>query len=114
MPHGLSVDHEGNVWLTDVALHQVFKFPPGGGDKPSLSLGMELQPGSGKDHFCKPTDVAVDVMTGDIFVADGYCNSRIVKFSAAGDYILEWGKASSYVDRNTVNLYTRCYFYYYL
>ncbi|XP_022106613.1 peptidyl-glycine alpha-amidating monooxygenase-like [Acanthaster planci] len=99
MPHGLSIDSEGNMWLTDVALHQVFKFPPGGGDKPLLSLGTELQPGSGTDHFCKPTDVAVDVMTGDIFVADGYCNSRIVKFSAGGDYILEWGKASSYVGR---------------
>ncbi|XP_038076375.1 peptidyl-glycine alpha-amidating monooxygenase B-like [Patiria miniata] len=99
MPHGLSIDHEGNIWLTDVALHQIFKFPPAGGDKPLLTLGMELEPGSGKDHFCKPTDVAVDPVTGDIFVADGYCNSRIMKFSAAGKYILEWGKASSYVGR---------------
>ncbi|XP_071794148.1 peptidyl-glycine alpha-amidating monooxygenase B-like [Asterias amurensis] len=99
MPHGLSIDHESNVWLTDVALHQAFKFPAGGSGEPLLTLGTEFQPGSGTDHFCKPTDVAVDPASGNIYVADGYCNSRIVMFSPTGDYIKEWGKASSYIGR---------------
>ena len=99
MPHGLSFDHEDNVWLTDVALHQAFKFSPGGGAEPLLTLGTELQPGTGTDHFCKPTDVAVDPETGNIYVADGYCNSRIVMFSASGGYMKEWGKASSYIGK---------------
>ncbi|KAH8305175.1 hypothetical protein KR018_009143, partial [Drosophila ironensis] len=95
MPHGLTVDPEENVWLTDVAMHQVFKFPPrggGGGGKPLLTLGVAFQPGSGK-RFCKPTSVAV-LDNGDFFVADGYCNARILKYSPSGELILSWGQNS--------------------
>lgn len=70
MPHGLTVDHEDNVWLTDVGLHQVFKFPAGK-DEPSLVIGVALEPGNDEKHFCKPTDVAV-ATNGDFFVSDGY------------------------------------------
>nr|NP_001286259.1 Peptidyl-alpha-hydroxyglycine-alpha-amidating lyase 1, isoform C [Drosophila melanogaster]AHN56057.1 Peptidyl-alpha-hydroxyglycine-alpha-amidating lyase 1, isoform C [Drosophila melanogaster] len=91
MPHGLTVDPEDNVWLTDVAMHQVFKFPPRGGDgKPALTLGDAFQPGSGR-KFCKPTSVAV-LDNGDFFVADGYCNARILKYSRKGELILFWGQ----------------------
>lgn len=86
MPHGLTIDHEGNTWLTDVAMHQVFKFPPGE-KKPSLTLGTQFLPGNDDNHFCKPTDVAVD-KDGNIFVSDGYCNNRVVKFSPDGKKIL--------------------------
>ncbi|KAH8253907.1 hypothetical protein KR032_007535 [Drosophila birchii] len=93
MPHGLTVDPEDNVWVTDVAMHQVFKFPPRGGDgKPLLTLGTAFKPGSGK-KFCKPTSVAV-LDNGDFFVADGYCNARILKYSRAGELILFWGQNS--------------------
>ena len=44
MPHGLTVDHEGNLWLTDVGLHQVFKFTPEG--KLLLTLGERAVPGT--------------------------------------------------------------------
>ncbi|XP_060652540.1 peptidyl-alpha-hydroxyglycine alpha-amidating lyase 1 isoform X2 [Drosophila nasuta] len=94
MPHGLTIDPEENVWVTDVALHQVFKFPPRGvGGQPLLSLGTAFQPGAGKRKFCKPTAVAV-LNNGDFFVADGYCNSRIVKYSKEGEQILVWGQNS--------------------
>ncbi|XP_022228749.2 peptidyl-alpha-hydroxyglycine alpha-amidating lyase 1, partial [Drosophila obscura] len=93
MPHGLTVDPEDNVWLTDVAMHQVFKFAPrGAGNKPLLTLGEAFQPGSGK-KFCKPTSVAI-LDNGDFFVADGYCNARILKYSRAGELILSWGQNS--------------------
>ncbi|XP_017027618.1 peptidyl-alpha-hydroxyglycine alpha-amidating lyase 1 isoform X1 [Drosophila kikkawai] len=93
MPHGLTVDPEDNVWVTDVAMHQVFKFPPRGGDgKPLLTLGTAFKPGSGK-KFCKPTSVAV-LDNGDFFVADGYCNARILKYSRAGELITSWGQNS--------------------
>uniref|UniRef100_A0A8B9P7N1 Peptidylglycine alpha-amidating monooxygenase n=1 Tax=Apteryx owenii TaxID=8824 RepID=A0A8B9P7N1_APTOW len=94
LPHGLSIDKNGNYWVTDVALHQVFKL--GADDKePLLILGMALQPGSDKNHFCQPTDVAVDPITGSIYVSDGYCNSRIVQFSPNGLYIKQWGEETS-------------------
>lgn len=94
LPHGLSVDKNGNYWVTDVALHQVFKL--GTKDKePLLTLGVPLQPGSDKNHFCQPTDVAVDPITGSIYVSDGYCNSRIIQFSPNGLYVMQWGEETS-------------------
>ncbi|XP_062368694.1 peptidyl-glycine alpha-amidating monooxygenase isoform X6 [Cinclus cinclus] len=94
LPHGLSVDKNGNYWVTDVALHQVFKL--GANDKvPLLVLGVALQPGSDKNHFCQPTDVAVDPITGSIYVSDGYCNSRIIQFSPNGMYVMQWGEETS-------------------
>ncbi|XP_037979167.1 peptidyl-glycine alpha-amidating monooxygenase isoform X5 [Motacilla alba alba] len=94
LPHGLSVDKNGNYWVTDVALHQVFKL--GANDKePLLILGVPLQPGSDKNHFCQPTDVAVDPITGSIYVSDGYCNSRIIQFSPNGLFVMQWGEETS-------------------
>ncbi|KAM9731597.1 peptidyl-glycine alpha-amidating monooxygenase isoform 3-T3 [Dama dama] len=94
LPHGLSIDKDGNYWVTDVALHQVFKLDPHGKEGPLLTLGRSMQPGSDQNHFCQPTDVAVDPDTGTIYVSDGYCNSRLVQFSPSGKFITQWGEAS--------------------
>ncbi|XP_045356003.1 peptidyl-glycine alpha-amidating monooxygenase isoform X8 [Leopardus geoffroyi] len=95
LPHGLSIDKDGNYWVTDVALHQVFKLDPNSKGGPLLILGRTMQPGSDQNHFCQPTDVAVDPDTGTIYVSDGYCNSRIVQFSPTGTFITQWGEESS-------------------
>jgi len=87
-PHGLTVDRQDNVWLTDIALHQVFKFDHSG--KLLLSWGEKGVPGLDGSHFNKPTDVAV-ASDGTVYVSDGYGNSRIVKLSADGHLLLEWG-----------------------
>ncbi|KAM5191313.1 peptidyl-glycine alpha-amidating monooxygenase isoform 3-T3 [Mantella aurantiaca] len=93
LPHGITVDRDGNFWVTDVALHQVFKLGPDGSR--IFTLGKAFQPGSDRSRFCQPTDVAVDPITGNFFVSDGYCNSRIMQFSAQGMFIMQWGEASS-------------------
>ena len=62
-----------------------------GKDKPLVVLGEAFKPGSDEHHFCKPTDVAVDPVTGNIYVSDGYCNRRILKFSPDGTYLKQWG-----------------------
>lgn len=96
MPHGITIDHENNVWLTDVALHQVFKFGPRSeniSENLLMTLGTRFVPGNDLDKFCKPTSVAV-VTSGEFYVADGYCNSRIVKFTAEGRALLEWGRST--------------------
>ena len=54
MPHMITVDQQGHVWLTDVGLHQVFKYDASG--KLLLTLGKKLEPGTGSS-FCKPTQV---------------------------------------------------------
>ncbi len=89
MPHGLTVDKANNVWVTDVALHQIFKFSHEG--KLLMRLGVAKTPGNDSMHFNLPTDVAV-ANDGSFYVSDGYGNSRVVKFSKEGKYIFEWGK----------------------
>ncbi|XP_019750127.1 peptidyl-glycine alpha-amidating monooxygenase B isoform X2 [Hippocampus comes] len=101
LPHGITMDKDNNYWVTDVALHQVLKVSSDGGDRTLLSLGEAFKPGSDHNHFCQPTDVAVDYETGNIFVSDGYCNARILKFSADGRYLSEWGAGSSDRRRRT-------------
>ena len=103
LPHMITVDSQNNIWLTDVALHQVFKFAPYGGDhKPLIVLGEKFVPGSDDAHYCKPTSVAVSQDTQSFFVSDGYCNSRVIKYGVTVDSrgthivkkITEWGKGA--------------------
>lgn len=93
MPHGLTVDKKGNLWVTDVGLHQVIKIPVDPTDA-GLVLGEAMKPGSDNEHFCKPTDVAV-ASNGHFFVSDGYCNGRIMKFTKDGMLIKTWGKPTN-------------------
>lgn len=96
-PHGLHTDRDGNVWATDGGAkdgkgNQVFKFSSDG--KLLLTLGKAGVSGDGPDSFNRPSDVLV-APDGDIFVADGHgasSNARIVKFTADGKFIKEWGK----------------------
>jgi hypothetical protein len=94
MPHGLTIDHEGNFWLTDIAMHQVLMFKPNDLTHPSLTVGEMFKSGSGPNRLCRPADVVV-MKNGDFFVADGYCNSRIIKFNRKGEYLMEWGSPMS-------------------
>jgi peptidylamidoglycolate lyase len=89
MPHGLAVDRENNIWITDVGLQQVFKFSHDG--KLVMTLGEARIPGNDSLHFNYPTDVAF-ASDGSIYVSDGYRNSRVVKFSREGKYLFEWGR----------------------
>src|SRR5258706_346323 len=99
-PHGIHVDGDGNVWVTDARGkdgkgHQVFKFSPQG--KLLLSLGKAGVAGEGPDTFNQPSDVVVGA-NGGIFVADGddeNSNARIVKFSKDGTFVKAWGKRGS-------------------
>lgn len=67
----------------------MLKFAPNNTNQPILVVGTAMEPGSDKKHFCQPADIAI-LKNGDFFVADGYCNSRIVKFSHTGEFIGEW------------------------
>jgi streptogramin lyase len=95
--HGMAVDRDGNVWVTDAQNRenkgqQVFKFSPDG--KVLMTLGKAGVVGEGPDTFNGPSDVTI-AANGDIFVADGHVansNGRIVKFSKDGKFIKAWGK----------------------
>lgn len=99
-PHGMHVDAEGNVWLTDARGegdrgHQVHKFSADG--ELLMSLGKEGVAGDGNDEFDGPSDVLV-APNGDIFVADGHGsggNNRVVKFDKNGKFIKTWGSTGA-------------------
>jgi sugar lactone lactonase YvrE len=96
-PHGITIDTDGNVWVSDGQGrggkgHQVFKFSPDG--KVLMTLGKAGEAGDGPDQFNQPSAVAIG-RSGDIFVADGHggnTNARIVKFTKDGKFIKTWGK----------------------
>ncbi len=90
------MDSVGSVWLTDVGLHQVAKFKlESGARSTSMRLerrwGIAFEPGKDTEHFCQPTAVAVTA-DGGFFVADGYCNNRILRFNSDGSFLQQWGE----------------------
>ncbi len=110
-PHGIYVDRDGNVWVTDgqdngkrrergatgpigpdgaTLGNQVIKFSPDG--KVLLTLGKKGG-AAAPDYFYQPNDVVTSA-NGDIFVAEGHGagNNRILKFDKTGKFIKEWGK----------------------
>lgn len=89
VPHGLKFDADGNVWLVDCGLHVARKFTPDG--KLLLTLGTLGEPGEDERHLRAPTDITF-TPNGDIFIADGYGNSRVVRFDKTGRYLNAWGK----------------------
>lgn len=96
-PHGIGVDSDGNMWVTDYMAadgkgQQVFKLSPEG--KVLMTLGTAGVAGDGPDTLNGPSDVAI-APNGDIYVGDGHggmTNARIVKFSKDGKFIKAWGK----------------------
>lgn len=92
IPHGLTVDQDDALWVTDVGVHQVMKLDSDG--NVLLTLGERGVPGTDDAHFDRPTDVAV-AADGSVFVSDGYGNSRVMKFSATGELIQSWGQSGT-------------------
>ena len=119
-PHGIYVDKQGNVWVTDyqddaplpergapprpvppiggpigprpgaTRGHQVYKFSPEG----KLLLTLGKKGGAAEpDYFYAPNDVVV-APNGDIFVSEGHGagNNRVLKFRSDGTFVKSWGK----------------------
>jgi DNA-binding beta-propeller fold protein YncE len=88
-PHGLRIDADDNIWTIDDGSHLVLKLSPQG--DVLLVLGRINTGAEGDWLFNKPADVAFG-KNGEIYVADGYGNSRVMKFDRDGNFIKAWGK----------------------
>jgi len=109
--HSVRVDAQDNIWTVDEGTNVVTKFSPEGkvlmvlGRRPSAVAGAqttEYQPGQ-KYLFCRPTDVAWDAQ-GDIFISDGYCNNRVMKYDKNGRFLAEAGSDKAGKEPGQFNL----------
>ncbi len=89
IPHGIEIDPDGNVWTTDANTSRIYKFTPQGKTLLEIEVGGIPDPNA---DFCSITDVAFSPTgNGHVFVADGYCNGRVLEYDAAGKKVAEWG-----------------------
>jgi DNA-binding beta-propeller fold protein YncE len=102
--HTVRVDKDGNLWVTDEGTNMIIKFNPAGKvlmvlgrraeaveePAPAPAGGREGAPRPGWGTFNRPTDVAWD-LAGNVFIADGYNNSRVVKVDKNGRWVKTWG-----------------------
>lgn len=102
--HAVRVDRDDNIWVIDKGSDMIIRFNPEGqvtmviGRKPEASAA-EAKPyehvnpplPAVNGYFRQPTDVTWDP-AGDIFISDGYINSRVAKLSKDGDWLKSWGE----------------------
>lgn len=87
--HSIRVDQKGYIWVVDATAHVVYKMNSQG--HIIQQFGTKGVPGTDSSHFNLPTDVAFSP-NGEIYISDGYASARVAKFTAEGEYILQWGK----------------------
>jgi hypothetical protein len=94
-PHGIVTDAEDNLYLADDLAHTVEKRTKDG--KLIFRLGErgKAAPLQGGKPFNRPTHAAIHPKTGDIFITDGYGNSRVHRYDAKGKHIKSWGEPGS-------------------
>ena len=93
-PHGVFYDHEDNVWLVDDVGNQIHKYTRYGERLMTIGSG-EASPRQSGEMFNRPTDVTVSPANGDVFISDGYGNSRVHRLDADGKHILSWGESGT-------------------
>ena len=86
--HAIRVDPDGDIWVVDAPGHVVYKMDFQG--RVLMELGSKGVAGRSRNTFNLPTDVAFGP-DGAVYVSDGYGNARVVKYTADGQYLLEWG-----------------------
>src|SRR6184192_45238 len=112
--HSVRVDKEDNIWTVDEGTNLVTKFSPQGkvlmviGRRPPAVDGPVIAPAgpnppAQKYILCRPTDVGWDPQ-GNIFISDGYCNNRVVKYDRNGRFLAQNGSEKVGKGENEYNL----------
>ena len=99
-PHAVYIspyDPEKNIWVVDDYRHSVFKFS-NDGQRLLQTIGEPNVPGTDDSHFYRPTFMAW-LPDGTFFVADGYTNTRVMKFDKDGNFLMTWGERGTATGR---------------
>jgi DNA-binding beta-propeller fold protein YncE len=101
--HAVRIDPQDNIWAIDKGSDMIVRFNPAG--RVTMVFGRKKEasdesatpwthvnpPRPAVDgQFRQPTDVAWDP-AGNIFISDGYINSRVAKYDKNGDWVKQWG-----------------------
>ncbi|MBI1356464.1 MAG: hypothetical protein GC160_19145 [Acidobacteria bacterium] len=89
--HGMAVGPDGGIWLVGREINRIYEFSPEG--RILLAIGgFSGMQGDNSAHYAfdRPAGVAHD-SAGNAYIADGYRNTRVVKYGPKGDYITHWG-----------------------
>jgi sugar lactone lactonase YvrE len=100
--HAVRVDPQDNIWVVDKGSDMIIKLTPQG--RVAMVFGRKKEASDDaapwthvtpprpavNGQFRQPTDVTWD-QQGDIFISDGYINSRVAKFDKNGDWVKSWG-----------------------
>ena len=89
--HGLYIAHDDSLLCADDGIHTIQKFSAAG--EKLMEIGERNKPSErwSGEPFNRPTSAAIHPGNGDIYVSDGYGNSRIHVYTGAGDYKFSWG-----------------------
>jgi len=91
-PHGLTIGPDTALYCADDGGHCIYKCRPDGQVLMTVGTPRKPAPRRSGQPFNQPTKVAFDPKTGDIYIADGYGNARVHKYSAEGKYLFSWGE----------------------
>ncbi len=89
--HGIYIGYDDSIWVADDGIHTVQKFNARGEKLMEIGERDHPAPKWSGHPFNRPTSAAVRPSNGDIYISDGYGNSRIHVYSPEGEYKLSWG-----------------------
>ena len=90
--HGILIGPDDSVFCADDGTHTITKFTPDGNLLMTLGTPGQPAPKWAGQPFNRPTHAAVSSVTGNLYVSDGYGNSRIHKYTPDGRHLLSWGE----------------------
>ena len=94
-PHGITIGPGDEIYCVDNGDSTVRKFTPDGELLFTLGDPGRPTPKMSGEPFSRPAHLAIDKRNGSLYVADGYSNARVHKYTPDGEYLLSWGESGT-------------------